>query len=324
MRYFYKQSRMVRRRQRLRLAAQAGLVAAAVLAWSQAAAGTLDLTVRNGMVTLDAQAAPLGEVMRALSEKADFRLVMKQDLRAPVTWRLDEVPIEQAVTRLLARVSSVALYAPEGDGNGSVLSEVRILRGGNNDAPLVEHRTALAAAQNTPGLSEGPATPGNQASTPKEAARNQLASIGNLRPAAGEVGPIDYALDDGDAADRRRAAQLAAKRRPDLAHNALTGALSDPDPVVRLRAVQGLTRLGGEQAVTILSQVLLEDSEPRIRRIAAVGLGRINTESAFWALMEANSDPEQSVRESVNAALVALERRGVNASREAGTGTTVQ
>ncbi len=315
MRYFYNRSKMTRRRHRMRIAAQASIVAAAVLAWSAAAAGTLDVSVRNGFVTMNAHAAPLGDVLRDLSEKAGFRLVMKKDLHAPVTWNLQDVPVEEAVTRLLARVSSVALYAPAGEGAGPVLTEVRILRGGDNDVPLVEHRTALAESdENGEGLDNIDA-----AKARMSVARNQLASADDLQPASRGVQPIDQALADGNPMARRDRTLRAAKGRPDTGRSALNSALSDPDTVVRQRAVQGLVRLGGEETVSSLSKVLLEDPAPRVRRMAAAGLGRMTTESAFWALMEASSDNDQGVREAVSAALVGLERRGVNASGEAET-----
>ena len=318
MRYLFRRSRMARRRQALRVATGLGL-AAAILAWSGAAAGSLDLSVRNGHVTLEAHAVPLGEVLRKLSEEADFKLVMKKEPGALVTWRFRDVPVDQAVTRLLASVSSVALYAPTEPGAGPILTELRILRGGGKSTPLVEplveplvdRRGRLAELQ-------APAEP-------SPAARERLASASpgipnsaaDIRPASREVGPIDPGLEDGEPRKRRDAALNAAKRRPDMAREALSEALSDPDMVVRQRAVQGLARLGGEATVTALSQVLLEDPEPRVRRMAAAGLGRVSTESAFWALMEANSDADAGVREAVSAALVALERRGVGARSEA-------
>ena len=312
MRYLFRRSRMARRRQVLRAAAQAGLIAAAVLAWSGAAAGTLELSVRNGFVTLDAHAVPLGDVLREISKQADFKLIMKKEPASLVTWRFEEVPVDQAVTRLLASVSSVALYAPTGEGSGSVLTEVRILRGGQKSAPPVEHGRQLAAGEDR--LDE-PDTGPVARSTPLKAARTQLAAAGtsDIQPASRPIGAIDPALADGDPAKRRGAALNAAKRRPDLAREALNKALSDPDVVVRQRAVQGLARLGGEETVTALSEILLEDPAPRVRRMAAAGLGRVSTESAFWALMEANSDDDPGVRETVSAALIALERRGIGA-----------
>lgn len=316
MRYLYKQSRMAKRRQRLRMTAQAGLIVAAVLAWSGAAGGTFDVTVRNGFVTLDAQAAPLGEVLRQLSEKAGFKLVMKQDLRAPVTWRFEDVPVDEAVTRLLARVSSIAIYAPADEGGvRSALAEVRVLRGGNDTVPLVEHRTEFAAGA---GPDDSPEAGQLAEAEPESPTGEQLASAGtaDIQPAARTPGRISRALEDADPATRRDAALKASKLRPDMARNALTEALSNSDAVVRQRAVQGLARLGGEETVASLSRILLEDPEPRVRRMAAAGLGRISTESAFWALMEANSDENQGVREAVGAALVALERRGIGARTE--------
>ena len=317
MRYLFKKSRMARRRQMLRTAAGAGLIAAAILAWSgAAAAGTLDLSVRNGFVSLDAHAVPLGDVLREMSKQGNFKLIMKKEPAALVTWRFKDVPLDQAMARLLSSVSSVALYAPSGDGAGSVLTEVRVLRGGQKSVPLVEHRSRLAAGEDP---FEAPETGEVVETAPRQGLGTQLASAGttDIQPASRRVGQIDPAMEDGDPVKRRGKALNAAKRRPDMAREALNEALSDPDVVVRQRAVQGLARLGGEETVTVLSQVLLEDPAPKVRRMAAAGLGRVSTESAFWALMEANSDADPAVREAVSAALVALERRGIGARSEA-------
>jgi HEAT repeat protein len=307
MRYFYNRSKSARRRHRMRMAAQAGIVAAAVLAWSGAAAGTLEVSVRNGYVTMNALAVPLGDVLRDLSQKAGFRLVMKKELYAPVTWSFQDVPVEEAVTNLLARVSSIALYAPPAQGAGPLLTEVRILRGGNDDVPLVEHRNALAIDD---GMLAGDAR--FDMAKAESPARTQIASVDGLQPASRAATPADPAFTDRSPADRRARALRAAKGPPDLARQALNTAISDPDTVVRQRGVQGLVRLGGEESVSSLSRVLLEDPAPQVRRMAASGLGRMNTESAFWALMEASSDSDQGVREAVSAALLRLERRGVN------------
>ena len=298
----------------LRMATGAGLIAAAILAWSgAAAAGTLDVSVRNGFVSLNAHAVPLGDVLREMSKQSGFKLVMKKEPAALVTWKFREVPLDQAVSRLLSSVSSIALYAPGGDGTGSVLTEVRVLRGGQKSSPLVEHSSQLAAG------GDPFEAAGSAEIRPRRAGVSQLASAGvsDIQPASRQVRDIDPALEDGDPAKRRDRALNAAKRRPDMARDALTEALADPDIVVRQRAVQGLARLGGEETVSALSHVLLEDPAPKVRRMAAAGLGRVSTESAFWALMEANSDADPAVREAVSAALVALEQRGIGARSEA-------
>jgi len=298
MRYFYNRSKLARRRHRIQVAAQASILAAVVLVWSAAAAGTLNVSVRNGFVTMDAHAVPLGEVLRDLSQKAGFRLVMKKELYAPVTWRLQNVPVEEAINRLLARVSSVALYGPANDGSGSLLTEVRILRGGDNDVPLVEHRDAMAIDHGK--LAEGARF--DVAMTPSPA-RNQRASAEDLQPASQNAAP----------ADRGHAPVLPAAKGPsNMAREVLQMALSNPDATVRQSGIQTLIRQGGEESVSSLSRILLEDPAPSVRRTAAAGLGRINTESAFWALMEASSDRDQGVRDAVSAALLRLERWGSN------------
>ena len=307
MRYFYNRAKSARRRLRMRIAAQAGIVAAVILVWSAAAAGTLNLTVRNGLVTLDAHAVPLGEVLRDLSQKAGFRLAMKKELYAPVTWRLQDVPVDEAIARLLAQTSSVILYAPAVEGANPLLTEVRILRGGDNNVPLVEHQTALANVDGTLAGRES-----FEVATAGLPAHNQFASTGGLQPAARGAAPANQGRADLGLADRRTRALPATGARPGVTREASNTATPRLSAEARQLRVQELIGLGGEESVSDLSRMLLEDPAPRVRRMAAAGLGRMNTESAFWALMEASSDSDQGVREAVSAALLRLERQGAD------------
>jgi len=115
----------------------------------------------------------------------------------------------------------------------------------------------------------------------------------------------EWQSDLRDPAARTRAAALSALAFYGAAAvPALTLALRDPDPQVRVSAARGLGQVGPDaaEAVTALGQGL-RDSEPRVRFDAAVALGRLGpaARDAVPALGRALSDPAGEVR--VGAAL---------------------
>ena len=292
-----------------------------VVAWSSAAANPPEVSVRDGLLSVDATDVPLGELLQRVAEEAKFNLVLKAELDTPVSWSFSGVPVDQGVARLLGQTSSITLYGPGTDGHARVLSEVRVLRG-NGDAgqgkvarqvpplPKAIPNTALAANREQLGAARLSAVP--SAIEGDRAERlGQVRAIATLRPASARRDLPRALTEDEDPMVRRVAAVGVARLRGAKAQSALVTALSDEDSIVRQRAVQGLARAGGEDAIAVLSRVLLEDSNPRVRRMAASGLGRMNTESAFWALMEAQSDGDLGVREAVTAALARLERQGL-------------
>lgn len=312
MRYYTRRRRSADRRKRLVL--RTAFLLVAVFAWSGAAARTLDVTAVDGLVSVEARSVPLGEVLDALAREAGFRLVVKDSMPAPVNWSFHDVPVEKAVARLLGTASFVSLYASTDGPTGPTLAEVRVLRAPTAIPAVVVYGAdrphnwdgqvaALEAATQgaTPAEPTAPGAGGAQ-----DQARYMSARVSRDLP---------QALSSDDPLVRRKAAAELATLRPQDSRGPLTQALSDSDSIVRMRAVQGLAQAGGEESIASLSKVLLEDQDPRVRRMAARGLGRMNTESAFWALMEANSDDDPGVREAVTQSLATLEKRGVSASR---------
>lgn len=78
--------------------------------------------------------------------------------------------------------------------------------------------------------------------------------------------------------------------------------LSDPWWAVRAGAASGLAKLGGSQALTSLLTAL-SDPDRDVRRSAAVGLATLGDPSAIGGLVEALSDPDYSVRGAAGEAL---------------------
>jgi HEAT repeat protein/beta-lactamase regulating signal transducer with metallopeptidase domain len=76
---------------------------------------------------------------------------------------------------------------------------------------------------------------------------------------------------------------------------ALTSAINDPVPSVRMAVIEALGKTRDSVAVRALMSVLLEDDNAEVRRAAAWSLGQIEDAQAVPALMEAllrDSDPE--------------------------------
>ena len=106
-----------------------------------------------------------------------------------------------------------------------------------------------------------------------------------------------------DSVVRKRAAAALGRVKGVEVEAALAMALGDQDSSVRVRAVRGLRRLGGEMVTQALSEVVLGDSDPRVRRVAARALAALPSQAAQQALETASLDPDQLVRQTVDRAL---------------------
>jgi len=93
---------------------------------------------------------------------------------------------------------------------------------------------------------------------------------------------------------------------------ALSMALMDQDPSVRVQAARALERVEGDQATPALSGVLMGDSDPRVRREAARALGAVRSQEARWPLEAAALDADQSVRRATASALARGGKRRAN------------
>ncbi|OYR55638.1 HEAT repeat domain-containing protein [Halorubrum halodurans] len=107
---------------------------------------------------------------------------------------------------------------------------------------------------------------------------------------------------EADRAELRIAAANALARLDEpSALPAVVGALSDPDPRVRLRACHACGTFGDSRAVPGLIDRL--DDDPRVRRAAANALGAVGTDRALEPLIDLLEDPDESLRRIAAGAL---------------------
>jgi len=117
-------------------------------------------------------------------------------------------------------------------------------------------------------------------------------------------------LEDPDPIVRQRAAEALTRVGGAGAAEALGAGIQDPMEKVRLASVEGLRKLDPDVASDGLARLLREDTVWEVRAQAARALGGTSDEAAVSALTEALGDPNEFVRSAVTNALRMRELRG--------------
>ncbi len=277
----------------------------------EATPSSISVHVERGFLSVEARAAPLGDVLEAIATQAEFLLDTKGDLDTPVTWSFADVPVDKGVQRLLHKISSVMVYARVQDSGAEPLAKVTTLR---RNVDLAAGNLQVARTIPTPQTQQAAKAEGLQQQPTvslDDDREDRLRAVRRLirKPNATSVKVLALlASQDDDPVIRRIAAIGLGKLRVPEAKAALREALSDEDSLVRRRAIQGLGKTWGKAAIEPLSIALVEDAEPSVQRQAALRLGRIFSEAAYQVLDAARFDRDLSVRQAVLAGLARLEK----------------
>jgi HEAT repeat protein len=102
---------------------------------------------------------------------------------------------------------------------------------------------------------------------------------------------------------RARAAGALGMIGGSTAQGALTDALHDQAPIVRVWAVDALRRTEGTAAIVALQGVFGADQDQAVRRAAVRALAALDDPAATAILSAAAGDPDPSVRREVTRAL---------------------
>ena len=239
--------------------------------------GTMEVTVAGGRLSVNLRDAPLADVLRLIGQEAHLKVNLDGQFLTPITGTFSSLPLESGIRRLTRGHSSSFAYGPPLDpGHAARLIEIWIIE-------------------------SQPAAP-----TDPRARAARLASLRNLgrRQDDEAVAELSRILaQDPDPAVRTQAAGILGRPGDVRAIPALTAALGDQQPSVRIQAVHGLRRLGGEGAAEALGRVLLSDPDPSVRRVAAGALTSLRNPAAGSALRTAMStDGDASVRRAAAAA----------------------
>lgn len=301
---------------------------------SEGTSSRVDVSVERGRLTVEARNVPLAKVLKAIAERADFRMRIKGDLNVPVTVNLTDVPLVAGIRRVVGRNSLIMTHGPDRAGSkpGQVAS-VLVSRGQTSFVPRpiaanttfrldgvygstagADRVTRLRAIRSLAQQGDGRAIARLQQVVILERdpvlRRMAIMSLGRIGgdPA---VPPLAAVLGDPDMGARMQAVRALGRVGNAAALEALAPALSDKEPNVRLQVIKMFGRWQEAAAVEALRDVLLDDSDPMVRREAVAALAGHSGEEAEFALEIAAADSDQRVRD---AALAAIDRVGGNAS----------
>jgi hypothetical protein len=240
-------------------------------------ARTMEVSMAGGRLSVNLRDVPLADVLRLIGQEARVKVNLDGQFRAPITGTFTGLPLESGIRRLTRGHSSSFAYEPPPDpAHAARLTEIWVI-------------------ESTPAISADP-----------RARAARLASLDNLgrRTDDGAVAELSRILaQDPDPSVRTRAAGILSRSRDARATPALTAALGDQQPSVRIQAVQGLRRVEGERAAEALGRVLVSDPDPSVRRAAAWALTSLRDAAAGPALRTAMStDGDASVRQAATAA----------------------
>jgi len=246
----------------------------------------ITLTVRNGLISLEARTVPLRAVVEAITERTGVRVLFDGSSRAALDELVDiaiqDVPVENALRLLLRGRNLVFVYGP------ARLAEARVYARAQATASAVPPAASVSSTPRTgsPG-GGGPAAAAPRAMGPATAA-----------PAARPSGP---------PAD---AATLAGLQREVLEH---------PDPVVRGRALESIVGSGDAARARDAALAML-DREPNStllqRALDLLAEDRTIPLDSVIKLALANPTPEVRVK--------ALIHLGADAGRDARVRQTLE
>lgn len=240
-------------------------------------ARTMEVSMAGGRLSVNLRDIPLADVLRLIGQEARVKVNLDGQFLAPITGTFIGLSLESGIRRLTrGHSSSFAYESPSDPGQAARLTEIWVIE----------------------------SKPATSADPRARAAR--LASLDNLgrRTDDGAVAELSRLLaQDPDPAVRTRAAGVLSRSRDARATPALTAALGDQQPSVRIQAMQGLRRVEGDRAAEAVGRVLLSDPDPSVRRAAAWALASLRDAAAGSALRTAMStDGDASVRQAATTA----------------------
>jgi hypothetical protein len=255
------------------------------------------IEMKAGSLTLETRGAPLDEVMRRIGELAGFKTILFADFVKPklVSVSFDNIPVREAVERLLGNTNRIIFYAPAGIGaQDHVISQVWLLgssrSAGNDEAGDGESIGLTEDLHHEEGKirSEAVLRLSNQAEL----------GLSNEDAAGHVLDRLTQVLqEDQDALVRSRAAIALGALRDEGAVLALESALLDEHSSVRSQAINALGQIGGERATMTLGNILLNDSADKTERVmAAQALWKHDSETARRYLRTGANDADVQVR----------------------------
>jgi HEAT repeat protein len=227
-------------------------------------AGIERVSVADGRLTLEADDAPVMDVLRRLAEAKIVTVIGEPTVERRVSLTLSDVPLAEALKRILGDLRYIASY-DEGAGARAAV-EIRFLGPGSGPRDV-------AAAPPAPPTPEWVT---RAAANPERSARMRaIQALARQRTAEATTTLVGMMRDDADATVRERAAAALVEIGGRDLGSAFLAALSDAAPFVRVQAIRGLARVQPDAAVPPLTRAAESDTDAAVRRAATEALARL-------------------------------------------------
>ena len=269
--------------------------APALTAVQAGSASVIQVTLEQGLLTVDVRDAPLADLLRVIGERTGLRVTIHGNVKTLVTDSFTGLPLGEGIRRVVGRNGLVLIYAPsQGVAEANTLTEVRVYAKEPARMARPADEVYQALAHSDPSIRRGAVS--------KLAGRREEAATAALARSLAR---------DEDPTIRGQAAAALGSTGGAEAAAALSTALLDRDPSVRIEVARALGRLEDEGGVQALRGVLIGDPDPRLRLEAVRALFLLRGQEARQALEAATADSDAVVRKSVAIALTLWENRPV-------------
>jgi HEAT repeat protein len=215
-----------------------------------------EVRVDNGRLSVRLQDAPLGDLLRIIGQQAGLTVTLRGDFSRPVTLSFENVPMEEAIRRLVRGDSVAFSYADAANPRQAALSGVWVLGATPGGEPQVVVEAApptspseVAAGAPSPDATDGsaPVPGGSNADRTKRAASDRIRAIQDLARTEGVAAASalhDALRHENEARVRLAAVGALASMRTEEARAGLESAAKDPDPRIRQVVELALARFG--------------------------------------------------------------------------------
>jgi hypothetical protein len=272
----------------------------------------LEVSVRDGLLSVRSEGTALDEVLRVIGQQAGIDYFLTGELGSPVNRSLVGLPLDEGLRELIGDQTALVIFYTPGDADEATkrVTEIWVYGGAKpqrtHSQVIVKRSPEAAASVREDGVDEqGKAWSLDSISALDRADRvheiTRLAALGDNQSITA-LGQILSA--DEHPTVREQAVKALSELEGEPVVAALQNGLGDEEPWIRSEVVGALGNIGGEQAVISLGQVLFGEPEPEIRSLAIDYLATQPGEAARHFLEAALEDPDVLVRQAAESALI--------------------
>lgn len=251
-----------------------------------AASPVLDVTVRDQLISANLVNAPLIDVLQQVQQEFGFQAHFHGDLTELITLSFSDMPLFKSLQLLTANQSLSVVTRPDAQGaktdDAKQVAEIWVLsRSTKNPPPPMNSAAPVVADPSTPEVDN---TVGEDV-------------IGEVVDAQVDQLSLDQAEQPMEEGNKLQAITNLAAIGDPAAIMAMAEYTRDVDEETRRMSVSALGSLNNPESTQILGQVLHDEPEVDIRRIAVQALGQRKHEAtARTFLEEALNDTDAGIK----------------------------